>query len=65
MGTLETMYVSPPDDPEATERNSRQMEERNRRLLAELEEAGLLGGGPVPNSFTINAFLVTGGRNQE
>ncbi|MEX2458252.1 MAG: hypothetical protein WD770_04640 [Actinomycetota bacterium] len=63
--TLETTFISPPDDPEATERSRRQMEERNQRLLAELEDAGLLGGGPVPNSFTINAFLVTGAGDHE
>ncbi len=34
--------------------------QRNRLLMEELEAAGLLSGGPVPNSFVINAALVTG-----
>ena len=36
------------------------LEQRNRRLLEELEAAGLLSGGPVPGSFTINSALATG-----
>jgi hypothetical protein len=41
------------------------MHERNRKLLAELDEAGLTSGGPVPNSFTINAYLTTADRDAD
>ncbi len=56
---LQTGYPIDPDDPEVAARNEREMIERNRKLLEELETAGLMSGGPVPMSFTINATLVS------
>lgn len=41
------------------------MVERNRKLLQELESAGLLSGGPVPMSFTVNSYLVTGADQED
>lgn len=59
LDVLGTSYIVKPEDPEATALNQRKMEEHNQKLLSELEEAGLMSGGPVPNSFTINAYLTT------
>ena len=59
LDVLFTMHLVDPDDPEVTARNQREMQERNARLLHQLEEAGLLTGGPVPVSFTVNAYLGT------
>ena len=53
------------DDPEEMRRREEKMHERNRRLIEELDQAGLREGGPVPNSFEINAHLVTGNRDEE
>lgn len=55
LDVLETA-VPATGDPRAVEEQNR----RNRRLLQELEEAGLLSGGPVPASFEINAALASG-----
>jgi hypothetical protein len=64
LDTLATMYIVD-DDPEVTAQNERKMEEGNRKLLAELEVAGLLSDGPVPNSFTINAHLTSGAEERD
>lgn len=47
-------------DPDEDRRVVDAQNERNQRLLKELDDAGLLSGGPVPASFEINAALVTG-----
>jgi len=47
-------------DPEQDRRQVERLHVFNQRLIAELEEAGLLSGGPVPGSFQINAAIVTG-----
>lgn len=47
-------------DADADARQRERLHVYNQRLLAELEEAGLLSGGPVPRSFQINAAIVTG-----
>ena len=47
-------------DPDKDKRQREKLEERNRRLIEALEEAGLLSGGPVPGSFEINAAILTG-----
>ncbi len=47
-------------DPVKDGQRREQQNQRNRLLMEELEAAGLLSGGPVPNSFVINAALVTG-----
>ena len=62
---LQTGYPIDPDDPEVAARNQRAMAERNRNLLEELESAGLLSGGPVPMSFTVNSYLVTGADEED
>jgi hypothetical protein len=62
LDTLQTMYVSSGEPAEVQQRVD-EMHERNRRLLEALDEAGLTSGGPVPNSFTINAYLTTDDRN--
>jgi hypothetical protein len=59
LDTLGTSYVTT-GDPEKDGAARDQLHAFNQRLLAELEEAGLLSGGPVPNSFSINAAIVTG-----
>lgn len=59
LDTLSTMHIVT-GDPEKDRQTVKEQEQRNRRLLEELDDAGLLAGGPVPNSFTINAALVTG-----
>jgi hypothetical protein len=65
LSVLRTMHLIDPDRPEITARNEREMRERNQALLQQLEEAGLLSGGPVPNSFLINAHLVSGEPDDE
>ena len=47
-------------DPEKDRQQREQQNQRNRALMEELEAAGLLSGGPVPNSFVINAAIATG-----
>ena len=59
LDTLETMRVVDPD-PATDRKNVEEQNERNRRLLEELDAKGLLSGGPVPGSFVINSALVTG-----
>lgn len=61
---LETVFPQS-DDPEEMKRYGEEQEERNRKLLEELDEAGLREGGPVPMSFELNAYLVTGDREPE
>ncbi len=56
---LETIIFST-GDPADEKRQRQEQDARNNRLLAELDAAGLLSGGPVPGSFLINASLVTG-----
>jgi hypothetical protein len=62
LDVLQTMYMVS-DDPEETKQRGAEMHERNRKLLEELDRVGLRAGGPVPNSFEINAYLVTGDRD--
>lgn len=59
LAVLETMLPVTGDPVEDAQRRHQQ-DQRNRLLIEELEAAGLLSGGPVPNSFVINASLVTG-----
>jgi hypothetical protein len=59
MDVLETATVAT-GDPDEDKRLVEAQNERNRRLLKELDDAGLLSGGPVPVSFTMNAALTTG-----
>ncbi len=59
LDVLETV-VPTTGDPDEDRRAVEQQNRRNRRLLKELDEAGLLSGGPVPASFEINAALATG-----
>ena len=47
-------------DPDKDQQQREALHQRNQRLIVELETAGLLSGGPVPGSFTINAAIVTG-----
>lgn len=47
-------------DPDEDRRVVEAQNERNQRLLRELDDAGLLSGGPVPASFEINAALASG-----
>jgi hypothetical protein len=59
LAVLETTLAvtgDPARDRQALEDQDR----RNRALVEDLEAAGLLSGGPVPNSFTINAAIATG-----
>ncbi|MDQ3915647.1 MAG: hypothetical protein M3323_10020 [Actinomycetota bacterium] len=53
-----TMTVT--GDPSKDGQQRERQNERNRRLIEELEAAGLLSGGPVPNAFVMNAAIVTG-----
>jgi hypothetical protein len=46
-------------------RREEEQQERNRKLLEDLDRAGLRAGGPVPGSFEMNAYLVTGDRDLE
>ena len=64
LDTLETMRVVDPD-PATDRKNVEEQNERNRRLLEELDAKGLLSGGPVPGSFVINSALVTGVLDEE
>lgn len=59
LAVLETM-LAVTGDPVKDAQQREQQNQRNRVLIEELEAAGLLSGGPVPNSFVINASLVTG-----
>ncbi len=63
LNTLQTNYVTG-KTPEEDKRSLEKMHARNRKLLEDLEEAGLGSGGPVPNSFAINAYLTTGDRTE-
>ncbi len=47
-------------DPDEDGRRIEAQNRRNQRLLRELDEAGLLSGGPVPRSFEVNAALASG-----
>ncbi len=47
-------------DPEKDRQRREQQNRRNQALMEELEAAGLLSGGLVPNSFVINAAIATG-----
>lgn len=47
-------------DPDEDSRRLEALNRRNRRLLRQLDDAGLLADGPVPVSFEINAALATG-----
>jgi hypothetical protein len=53
------------DDPEVMQRRRDEMYARNQKLLEDLDKAGLRDGGPVPGSFEINSYLVTGDRDIE
>ena len=64
LDVLGTSYIES-DDAEESRRRREQMHERNRRLMEDLDRAGLREGGPVPMSFEINAHLVTGDRDLE
>ena len=59
LAVLETM-LEVTGDPVKDDEHREQQNQRNRVLIEELEAAGLLSGGPVPNAFVINASLVTG-----
>jgi hypothetical protein len=59
LDTLETTLMVT-DDAAEDRRQREELHHRNQRLIDELEAAGLLSGGPVPGSFTINAAIVTG-----
>jgi hypothetical protein len=64
-GTVESLdvletAVATTGDPDEDRRLIEAQNRRNRRLLEELDDAGLLSGGPVPASFEINAALATG-----
>ena len=47
-------------DPEKDSQACEEQNRRNRALLEDLEAAGLLSGGPVPGSFSVNAAIATG-----
>jgi hypothetical protein len=59
LDTLETTLMVT-DDPTEDRRQRDLLHRRNQRLMADLEQAGLLSGGPVPGSFQINAAILTG-----
>ncbi|MEA2432749.1 MAG: hypothetical protein QOG54_206 [Actinomycetota bacterium] len=59
LDTLQTMYVVTGDKVH-DDRERDEMYVRNQRLMTELEDAGLLSGGPIPGSFVINSAIVTG-----
>lgn len=56
---LQTM-LAVTDDPEEDSRAREEQVHQNQALMEDLEAAGLLSGGPVPSSFTVNAAIVTG-----
>lgn len=61
-GTVESLEVletavATTGDPNGDRSLVEAQNRRNRRLLAELDDAGLLSGGPVPASFQIDATL--------
>lgn len=47
-------------DRDEDRRRIEALNRRNRRLMRQLDDAGLLADGPVPVSFEINAALATG-----
>lgn len=59
MDVLTTAVVAT-GDPDEDRRLAEAQNRQNRRLLEELDAAGLLSGGPVPGSFEINAALASG-----
>ncbi|HEX2195682.1 MAG TPA: hypothetical protein VHJ76_02050 [Actinomycetota bacterium] len=59
LDVLETA-VATTGDPGADRRAAEAQNRRNRRLLKELDDAGLLSGGPVPASFEVDAALASG-----
>ena len=64
LDVLQTMYISSGTDDEVNRRKE-EMYERNRKLLEDLQKAGLMEGGPVPMSFQMNAYLTTGDRDSD
>jgi len=48
------------DDPEKDAAAREKLHKANQDLLRELDDAGLLSGGPVPMSFQINSAIMTG-----
>lgn len=50
----------PTGDVDQDRRQVEEQNHRNQELLKQLDEAGLLSGGPVPGSFEINAAIATG-----
>jgi hypothetical protein len=64
LNVLETILLES-DDPVEMKRRREEQEARNRKLLEDLDRAGLREGGPVPGSFEMNAYLVTGDRDPE
>lgn len=44
-------------------RRTEEQDERNRKLIEELDRAGLREGGPVTMSFEVSAYLTTGHRD--
>lgn len=59
LDVLETA-VAVTGDPDEDRRLVEAQNRRNQRLLVELDEAGLLSGGPIPASFEIDAALASG-----
>lgn len=59
LAVVETALAVTGDSSKDARRRDEQ-DRRNRRLMEELEAAGLLSGGPVPGSFVANAAIVTG-----
>lgn len=53
-----TLFVT--DDPEKDAAAREKLHKENQELLQQLDEAGLLSGGPVPMSFQINSAIMTG-----
>ncbi|HWL65480.1 MAG TPA: hypothetical protein VNP73_05845 [Actinomycetota bacterium] len=64
LDSLQTMYISSGTEEEVRRRKD-EMYERNRKLLEDLHNAGLMDGGPVPHSFQINAYLTTDDRDSD
>jgi hypothetical protein len=59
--TLTTTFIVPDEDAAAREK----LHKENQDLLQQLDEAGLLSGGPVPMSFQINSAIMTGAIDPE
>jgi|GEM_PF-3593705 hypothetical protein len=57
--TLQTMLVVT-GDPDKDARARDKQNKANQELLRQLDDAGLLSGGPVPMSFRVNSAIVTG-----